>query len=167
MKNNVIVRRSPGPMECVRMFFSRATDFKGRSRRMEYGIGVLVVYVGWLVLCALATTFFEFTYGVDADPSEIAKADADGILAISGMMLGSWVLWLLITFLPVTAISVRRLHDIGWSGKLYIFFLIGFCIPFANFGVAIMWWIIALRDSSPEVNEWGESPKYPAPDTPA
>ncbi len=167
MKNNVVVRRSPGPMECVRMFFSRTTDFKGRSRRDEYGWGLLVTYVGYQIVIALFSTFIVFMYGVNPDPSKMSEADVVEFLILCGIMLVLMFLWALITIVPVTSLSVRRLHDIGWSGETYIPFFIGFCIPLVNIVAAIAWWIIALRDSSPEVNKWGESPKYPAPETPA
>ncbi len=62
------------------------------------------------------------------------------------------VLYLLATLLPTVAVMVRRLHDVGQSGKSFWWVL----VPFA--GAIIM--LIYLRDESqPGVNQYGPNPK--------
>ena len=53
---------------------------------------------------------------------------------------------------PSLAVSVRRLHDIGKSGKmLFIIF-----IPLIG---AIWLLVLTLKDSQPGENKWGPNPK--------
>ena len=61
-------------------------------------------------------------------------------------------IWNLIILVPSIAICVRRLHDIGKSGWL---FLLNF-IPLVGQILMLIW---ACKDST-EDNQWGPNPKY-------
>ena len=50
------------------------------------------------------------------------------------------------------AVSVRRLHDVGKSGKMLLIIF----IPLIG---AIWLLILALKDSEPGENQWGPNPK--------
>jgi uncharacterized membrane protein YhaH (DUF805 family) len=58
----------------------------------------------------------------------------------------------LFIFIPSLAVGVRRLHDIGKSGWMW---LIAF-IPLAG---AIWLLILFCEDSEPGSNNWGDNPK--------
>ena len=63
-----------------------------------------------------------------------------------------YTIFSLATILPSIAVSVRRLHDIGKSGKmLFIIF-----IPLIG---AIWLLVLSLKDSQPGENKWGPNPK--------
>ena len=61
-------------------------------------------------------------------------------------------LYALAVFIPMLAVSVRRLHDIGKSGWWY---LVGF-IPYIG---ALVLLVFFVKDSQPGENKWGANPK--------
>lgn len=63
------------------------------------------------------------------------------------------IFWVLITFIPSWALSVRRLHDVGRSGWWLLLNL----IPIIG-GIIIFIWTVS--DSEQGENQYGESPKY-------
>jgi uncharacterized membrane protein YhaH (DUF805 family) len=56
-------------------------------------------------------------------------------------------------FVPLLAITARRLHDTGRPAKLAFLAL----IPWLG---ALLLLVILMADSEPEINKWGPSPKY-------
>lgn len=58
----------------------------------------------------------------------------------------------LVVLLPNLAVSVRRLHDVGKSGWMYLICL----IPLVG---AIWLLVLACTDSEPGANQYGENPK--------
>ena len=78
------------------------------------------------------------------------------LIAILGIIIGDagilYVLYLFITFIPQLAVSVRRLHDIGKSGWIFLVSL----IPLIGF----LWMLILFTtDSDSGVNKYGPNPK--------
>ena len=106
-------------VEATKLFFTRYTDFNGRSRRSEYWWAYLSITV---ISAVLTAVLGELAY-----------------------------IWTLATLVPQTAVSVRRLHDIGKSGWFY---LIGL-IPLAGPIILLVW---MCKDST-EDNQWGPNPK--------
>lgn len=64
-------------------------------------------------------------------------------------------IWTLATLLPNIAVTIRRLHDVGKSGWNYLWNL----LPVIG---QIILLVFCLKDSLPEENAWGKSPKYSA-----
>lgn len=62
-------------------------------------------------------------------------------------------LWTVITCIPTLSLAVRRLHDIGKSGWWYLIY----AIPLVG-GILMLIW--SCKDSDPNTNQWGPSPKY-------
>ncbi len=88
-------KHSVGFLEAVALFFSRYTDFSGRSRRSEYWWAFLFNTIVATVLAFLP----------------------EGLAFLSG-------LWSLVILVPSLALCIRRLHDVGKSGWWYLFLLI-------------------------------------------
>jgi uncharacterized membrane protein YhaH (DUF805 family) len=65
------------------------------------------------------------------------------------------VYWILVA-IPIVALAVRRLHDIGKSGWWYLLIL----IPIIGFIVLLIW---AARDSELQANRYGDRPQAPFP----
>ena len=88
--------------EAVRLFFTRYTDFQGRSRRSEYWwvtlFNILVGLVGGILLAVLGG------YGS-------GDLNAAGFIIVA--LLG---LYMLAIIVPSIALFVRRLHDINQTG---------------------------------------------------
>lgn len=105
-------------------------DFKGRARRQEYWMFVLISTIISLTL-TLIDNFAGLMY------------------ASSGLL--SSVYGLLVS-IPSLAVTVRRLHDAGKSGWYYLLIL----LPIIGW----IWIIVLLcKDSEHGANKWGENPK--------
>ncbi len=107
-------------------------DFSGRARRKEY----------WMfVLFNMCFTFLAMIL--------------DNVLGIAIDTVGYgpfYMLYSLAVTIPSVAVGVRRLHDIGKSGWMFLIVL----IPIVGFI-----WLIALMtfDSKQGANKWGDNPK--------
>lgn len=115
----------------IQSFFSNYVNFSGRARRSEYWFSFLFVFL----LGIVAGIIDVIVFGIDSD----------GVSPIT-------VLLYLATFIPMLAVSVRRLHD---TGKFGWFLLVGL-IPIVG---PIMLIVVFASDSSISSNEWGVSPK--------
>lgn len=105
--------------KAFKLFFTRAFDFKGRSSRKEFWLGVLPNAIIMLILIGLlvyALIGFEKT-----------------INTFSAVMIVIFALFCLIELLPSISLILRRMRDIGKSG-IYIFVLF---IPIVGF----IWYI--------------------------
>jgi uncharacterized membrane protein YhaH (DUF805 family) len=106
--------------------------FAGRARRKEYWMFGLIHGV---ILLALGYPHF-LTGTIDPD-SHLGQIE---------------MLYAFATFIPLAAVSVRRLHDIGLSGW---WFLMCF-VPLANL---VFFLSFMTRDSQPSENRYGPTPK--------
>ena len=103
------------------------SDFSGRSTRAEYWYFML-----YNIIIAILIAFFGIIIG-----------DEQGIL---------YILYLFVMFIPQLTVSVRRLHDIGKSGWIFLVSL----IPLIGF----IWMLILFtRDSDVGTNKYGPNPK--------
>lgn len=65
-----------------------------------------------------------------------------------------YVLWGLATFIPILAVSWRRLHDINLSGAWFL-------ASYTPFIGGLVWVVLTLIDSKPGANRFGPPTKYP------
>lgn len=112
--------------------FRKYRDFTGRSRRKEYWYFTL--FYGFSIVIAVVLDMLFGTFNPQFSLGWLTVA------------------YLLVSFLPMLAVSVRRLHDIGRSGWWVL--LDG--VP--GFGSAALC-VIALFDSQPGSNAYGPNPK--------
>ena len=107
-------------------------DFSGRARRMEYWMFVL-----FNMIFAFAAMVIDNILGT----------------AVEGVGYGMvYALYLLAMFVPGLAVTVRRLHDVGKSGWMYLIIF----IPM----IGVIWLLVLLfTDSDSGTNEYGPSPK--------
>lgn len=109
-------------IKCIKNY----VNFSGRARRKEYWFFRLTIF-----LLTLAIVFVESALGTD------------------GIFLG---LFLLATFLPDLAVTVRRLHDVGRSGWwLSIVF-----VPIIGAILILIWFV---TEGQKNENLYGSSPK--------
>ena len=104
-------------------------NFRGRARRREFWMFTLfntLVYLAVGLVLLGAVIYKSVAEGGDA--AEHATAYT---LAVAGLLLLVYG-WMLATFLPGLAVRVRRLHDIGLSGK----WLLGY---YALYWVCFYW----------------------------
>lgn len=122
-----------GFSQAVKSFWSRYTNFKGRSRRSEYWYIQL-----FLIITNLAAAAIDLAL-MDGDVDRFIANGGGGIVGL---------VWILATILPALAVLVRRLHDTGKSGW---WALIGL-IPLAG-GVVLF--VFSVLDSTAEENQYG------------
>ena len=120
--------------------FRQYADFSGKASRKEFWMFFLFNSITIFVLYLIIGFANLRTYNPDAITS-------DGVSPLPVLLL---LLYVLATFIPNLAITVRRLHDAGESGKMILISL----IPF----VGIIWLLVLLcRDSVAGTSEYGAS----------
>ena len=119
--------------------------FTGRASRSEYWWWTLFTFITYLVLGLL-------TYVVGIATSRDGGR-TPGLLAVPLIIL--FALFALGIIVPTLALTVRRLHDAGYSGLLALLFL----VPYVG-GLIIM--IFALMPSSPAGAKYDPVPETPA-----
>ena len=108
------------------------SDFNGRARRKEYWMFTL-----WNFIFALLAVLLDYSFGI------VYPLVGYGPLYIA---------YALFVLVPGIAVAVRRLHDIGKSGWMY---LVAF-IPIAGF---ILLLIFFTKEGDQGNNAYGEDPK--------
>jgi uncharacterized membrane protein YhaH (DUF805 family) len=124
-------------------YFRRAltekyVTFSGRARRKEYW-GYFLFWTISLVVVSIL--------GMIADGA-VGNLDRNGGPLITMAVDG---LFVLATFLPGLAITIRRIHDIGLSGWLYLLVFI------PSIGALIIF-VFTLIPSQKNENKWGPVP---------
>lgn len=121
-------------------------NFEGRARRQEYWMFQLFNFIVVSVLYGLSL----LCIGLGSLGSKPDSGINAGII-FSLIFVGLLFIYALGVFLPTLALTVRRLHDAGYSGWLYLVSLTGFG------GIVIF--VFTCLDSQPGVNKWGPNPK--------
>jgi uncharacterized membrane protein YhaH (DUF805 family) len=124
--------------------WKKCFTFKGRARRKEYWTFFLINGLPFVIFIAFFSpwNFFETL-----------------IMPIMAFAFGPWWLKLLIPtgfiaiFIPICAITVRRLHDIGMGGW-------GLVLGFIPYVGGLVLFVLALLDGEPRENQYGVDPKY-------
>lgn len=114
--------------EAIGAFFRKYATFTGRARRKEFWFSHLAIYI---VECIIGSLYFIVQSNV-----------VEFLMSLLGAVL----------FIPVIAVSWRRLHDIGWAGGWWFLN----CIPIIG---QIILLICYCTDSKPGENKYGENPK--------
>ena len=122
----------PTFFQAVKLFFVRYLDFSGRSRRSEYWYAQLFQLIVFVLLWAI--NYFCVPRGSHE---------------LTTLVMLAMVAFSIAIFLPDVAIMVRRLHDSGKSGWLYLLSL----IPFGNLVLLIFMCLDSTED-----NQWGADP---------
>ena len=123
--------------------------FRGRARRREYWMFVLVNAIIGIVLAVVG----KLTRMPDGPTFGIGMSrNGLGVFGIG--LFGNSILfqvYALATFLPFLAVEVRRLHDIGRTGLWWLFGL-----------VPVLGWIVLVvfcaTDGVPGDNKYGPDP---------
>jgi uncharacterized membrane protein YhaH (DUF805 family) len=138
--------------------FRRMFDFRGRSRRLEFWLFLLLV---WLVYAALIFAFigsgFSLDQAIDArDRGWTAWVPT--VFGGTGALLG---LWWVVTLLPALAVTVRRLHDRDLSGWWLLGAWIAGLIPLINVLTWLALIVVLMLPGGAGANRHGPDPKDP------
>jgi len=126
----------------VRCIRQKYVDGEGRARRLEYWSFVLFAWLsmtGFMFAVFMLTALFG---GLDQDSPHA------GTMFAMILILG----WMLLLAPAGISVAVRRLHDVGLSGWLY---LISF-VPYVG-GIFLL--VVACIPSQPHPNAYGPAPR--------
>ena len=126
-------------------------NFKGRARRKEYWMFVLInfiIYIAFMILIIIIEVISGVIYVSDLKIIITSLMTLFTVTPFS-VILSLYVLAILV---PSLAVSVRRLHDIGKSGWYILLYL----VPFVG-NIILMFWFS--EEGMPETNKYGENPK--------
>lgn len=124
---------------CLRLKYA---GFQGRARRSEYWWFMLFYTILLTVVVTITETLVFMTW------------KADGSMSIVGMLVSALAgLIMLAMIAPSLAVTVRRLHDLGWSG----WWLLAQVIPF----VSIVMLIGFMMRGNDGPNKYGPDPLAP------
>lgn len=129
-------------MEYMFMPLRRYADFSGRSRRKEYWMFGLGLFILNIVLTMFLSLF------VSSDPMDFSLFSGVGLILF--LLVG------LALFIPSLAVTVRRFHDQDKSGW---FVLIGL-IPYVGWLVVLVFMFI---EGTAGTNRFGTDPKQVNP----
>ena len=120
--------------QAIKRFFKKYATFSGRASRSEYWwymlfqtIVISVLYAG--LIAAMVSSIDPYT----GDPTNYTFMLPMALMMVYGLAV----------LVPGIALSVRRLHDAGFSGWLYLICL----VPFFG-GIALL--VLTLLPSKPE-----------------
>jgi uncharacterized membrane protein YhaH (DUF805 family) len=135
-----------GFIDAIKRGFKKYATFTGRASRSEYWWWTLFTFLTYTVL-ALVTYLVGITTSRDGGRTP-------GLLSVPLIIV--FAVFALGIIVPTLALTVRRLHDGGYSGWLALLML----IPYLG-GLIIM--IFALLPSSPAGAKYDPIPVTPAP----
>lgn len=121
-----------GPLTAINLALVNIFNFKGRATRSEYWWATLLLTIGGMVASVMDFMMV----------SSIANgANPTAIYALSPFDF-STTYYILVTFIPFTSLSVRRLHDVGMSG---FWWLLQF-VPFVGALVLLVFYCMPSND---------------------
>lgn len=113
-------------MEWMLLPLKRYADFQGRSRRMEYwmfALGVFLFYVALWVVAAMVLGLGALGAAA-AGNAGLATGGLVGMMASFGVLAVVFLIVWLALLIPSIAVAVRRLHDTDRSG-FWLFLYVG------------------------------------------
>jgi uncharacterized membrane protein YhaH (DUF805 family) len=123
-------------------------QFRGRARRSEYWM--------FMLFLAMSVMGFLFVFGVlSGIVSAFGTPEGPDLAAGVSVIIGG--LALLAAFIPILAVTVRRLHDINMSGWWVLLRL----VPFIGGLVLLLFLVLPGVKGS---NRFGQDPKEDAED---
>jgi uncharacterized membrane protein YhaH (DUF805 family) len=127
-------------MQEMFMPFMRYADFSGRSRRMEYWLfGLFHSFISVILLSGFISSLF-------------ANRGFSGMSSSALNFLTLFIFWIMATFIPMLAVTVRRFHDTNRSGWFYFISL----VPYIG---GIVFLVMMLLDGTNGPNRYGPDPK--------
>lgn len=157
--------------EAVKTCFAKYATFTGRARRSEHWYFFLfvtliqIVLYSWLMTKVMGPMMEYIQSGGDPQDQDAVLGIMKGVLTTPPFI--GFILFWLITLLPIIAVQIRRMHDTSrsgwwiltyWGGQImtYIIPLFGSVIALAG---AIWFIVLACQDSTPGTNKYGPNPK--------
>lgn len=129
--------------------YLRFFDFSGRSSRTEYWMFTLFFAVAILVPLILSGGFDALLFG---DATQTVDFE---MLGAVGLVIGAFCL---LSIIPILALTIRRFHDVGLSGWVYLMLVLVSLVPVLGWLASIAIFVVSVVPSSAGDNQWGENP---------
>lgn len=130
---------------------------EGRSDRQEYWLFFLLFVALHIVPLVL---FFGVFGGISQlNPEGIGGAMA-GLGIITLLLMIPLFLVLGLSYLAMAAVSIRRLHDIGITGWVYLALYVAVNIPLLNILAVIIYLVLMALPGTAGPNKYGSHPDY-------
>ena len=155
-------------MEWMLLPLKRYAQFSGRSRRKEYWMFALFLFLCYLVFILLVG--FGAAAAVTAGGAGLAGLGAGAMVG-----LGIFALFVLAMLIPTLAVGVRRMHDIDrtgwWIAMPYAFSIaslvfggsiVAVVLSLASLVASIVVFVFTVLDGTRGPNRFGPDPKDPA-----
>ena len=142
-------------MEWMLLPLRRYAEFSGRSRRKEYWMFFLFVFLVYAVFGGL---MFSAIWPAVTTGSTVPWGEMNAVGWLGLIIL---VVFTLAIFIPGLAVTVRRFHDRDMSGWWYLGFAVLGQIPKIGglFSVAML--VLMALPGTPGPNRYGADPKDP------
>lgn len=131
-------------MHWMLLALNRYVDFSGRSRRREYWMFVVLI-LGTILIAGVAMIITK------------------GSFRTQGALATTFTTWagvaLVPMIVPLIAVTVRRLHDLGLSGWWLVALPIGAAIPAIDALVPFAHVIVMALPGRKGANRFGDDPK--------
>jgi len=125
-------------LKCLKQY----ADFKGRARRREYWFFQLFYLIfGWSVIFIVVL--------IEQDMGRLSPVFIQDVHELTPLFFPLYGLAMII---PYYAVTIRRLHDTGNSGWMFLIIM----IPIIGW---IWLFVLLVTDSKPVENKWGPNPK--------
>jgi len=122
-------------------FWKKYADFSGRASRSEFWFAylwlVILLFGSYFVFAILLAVVGSIGSAIDGSSSDAAFGIGAGVVGLL------WVGAYIAAIIPMISVTVRRLHDAGYSGG---YFFMGF-IPFVGSILLIVYFV---TDSKPQ-----------------
>lgn len=136
---------------------------EGRSSRREYWMFFLLVVLVYLAMAALFVAFIGGAGMSMVDPSNLAgmMTGAGGLMLM--LLIVPFYFWLLLTGVAAIAVTIRRIHDLGYSGWMYLVYPVLVVVasmisPYLIFAVFIGYIVVMCLPGTAGANKYGSDP---------
>ncbi len=136
-------------MEKIFWPYARYFEFAGRSDRAEFWLFSLFT---WSVMIGLFVAAGGLS-AISADAPEVVWDEL--FMSIPFLLI---IVFAIFSFIPGLAVTVRRFHDAGFSGWVYLGLLLLSLIPVIGLLADLGMLVIAVLPSV-QSNKWGDNPR--------
>lgn len=157
--SNFIAKPQVGFVEATKCVFTKAFDYKSRSRRSEFWWGVLFIFIvevltSWIPFVSTLVELVFFVLGLSMSVRRLHDTNHSGwIMAVEYILMVLGYACLISQF-------GTSLIDADFDNAATPLMIIGGLLILLSCAVAIYAFILSLFDSDVSTNKYGESPKY-------
>lgn len=140
-----------GPISALSSFFIRCFDLSGRSRRSEFAWMLIIQTIALLLM---VLTLGSIEGGFDSIDEENLSAAGKVLSSVFGLI------WLGTT-IPWVTLSIRRFHDMGYTGWMVALFTGLWIIPpIGALGSIVQFFWLLFGGGTPGVNAYAQDPRF-------